>query len=89
MTTDILIESCMEGGTYEDAEINAKLAGKGGTPEMKAVISLIELWVGNERLACEVPGCKTRDEHAGAARSLRELRARLINGLFSNPEAAK
>jgi hypothetical protein len=73
----LLIETCMEGGSLDEPTIRAALQGKSHSPEMKAVVSLIEWAIGSARNGSEETRGIERDEFCGASRELRKLRTLL------------
>lgn len=86
MSDSILVETCLEDGSLTDDQIVAALAGKTSLPEVKAVISLIENAIANVRRGAETHQGVARDEFCGAARELREVRARLVAATASKPK---
>lgn len=76
----LLIETCMEGGALTDAQIAQALAGQAHAPAIKAMLSLIELAIGNERLANETAMVdRVIHEHRGGSKALQALRLRVLD----------
>jgi hypothetical protein len=73
----LLIETCMEGGSKTAEEVLRTLKGKAALPEIKAVVSMLEHAIAVARNRSEAARGVERDEFCGAARELREVRARL------------
>ena len=80
----MLIETIIEGGALTEQEIRKALAGHGGDPKVKAIISMIEFAIGGAHDESEGPGAALRDEACGAARHLRLLRTRVMEMLPSD-----
>lgn len=80
MKTLQLIETCLEAGPMTEREIADALAGTRERKEMLAVMSLLECFIAQAHEECRVRGqeARIRDEAAGAARYLIDLRAELI-----------
>jgi len=76
-----LIETCLEAGPMTEREIAEVLAGTRDRKEMQAVMSLLECFIAQAHEECRVRGqdARIRDEAAGAARYLIDLRAELIS----------
>jgi hypothetical protein len=72
-----------DGGHLTEDEAIALLRGKIRQPEMRAIISLIEYSITEERKTHETRGlaAQTRDECAGAIDSLKTLRSTLLSWL--------
>ena len=87
MNEPLLIETCMEGGVLTEGEIMRALAGQSNTLQIKAVLSMLECAIGNERLANE-SAIKRRkiDEHRGGANALKAVRRALLAYVASKPE---
>jgi hypothetical protein len=81
----VLIETCLEGGALSEEEIAAALRGKATSTEVKAIISLIERFIGNAHTTAQNDRTQ-RDEACGAASWLKDLRTAL-NAYVSAPPA--
>lgn len=83
MSTPILIETILEGGSLTEEECQKALAGKQSTPEARAFISWIEYHIGLAHQDAEDVQGPRRDEACGAAKALRKLREDLKDMLKS------
>lgn len=83
MNTPRLIETCLEGGSLTEQQIQKALQGQVRHPMAAAVISFIEWKIGCERNIAEARGqeAQTRTEACAAAAALVDLRAELLNYL--------
>ena len=72
-----------DGGHLTEDEAIGLLHGKIRQPEMRAIISLIEYRITEERATNEARGTtpQTRDECAGAIDTLKQLRSTLLTWL--------
>lgn len=77
----VLVETCMESGPMTEAQIDETLAGTKERKEMRAVMSLVECFIGEAHAESRVRGQeqRIRDEANGAARFLCDLRDQLID----------
>jgi len=80
MKSPQLIETCLEAGPMTEREIAEALAGTRERKEMQAVMSLIECFIAQAHEECRKRGqeARIRDEAAGAARYLIDLRDEMI-----------
>ncbi len=80
MTTPVLIETCLELGPFDEAQIAEDLAGSANHPHIKAILSWIEYKIGIEHATSSTRGCdrQLRDEACGAADALKSLRGDLL-----------
>jgi len=76
----VLVETCMENGVLTEAQIDETLAGTKERKEMRAVMSLLECFIGEAHAETRQRGQeqRIRDEASGAARYLCDLREQLI-----------
>jgi hypothetical protein len=79
----MIIETILEGGSLTEDECRKALAGKQGTPEVRACISWIEYHIGLAHQDAEDGTGVKRDEGCGAAKALRMLRGQLKEMLES------
>ena len=70
------------------AQAEAALKGKASTPEIKAVMSMLEHSIAVSRQGSETQRGVERDEFCGAARELRRVRS-LLNEFLSGSPADK
>jgi len=72
-----------DGGHLTEAEAIELLRGKIRQPEMRAIVSLIEYRITEERATLEARGLspQARDECAGAVDTLKGLRSTVLNWL--------
>jgi len=75
-----LIETCLETGAMSEAEIRAALSDTRERVEIRAVMSLVECYIAEAGSVADARGVETRlrDEACGARRTLKELRAEII-----------
>lgn len=75
-----LLETCLEAGPLSEKEITDALAGTRERKELLAVMSLLECFIAQAHEETRARGqeARIRDEAAGAARYLIDLRAELI-----------
>jgi len=80
MKSPQLIETCQEAGSMTEREITDALAGTRDRKEMQAMMSLIECFIAQAHEECRKRGQdpRIRDEAAGAARYLIDLRDEMI-----------
>lgn len=76
----LLIETCMEAGPLTEGQIADALEATHDTREMRAVMSLLECFIGEAHAEMTVRNQepRIRDEASGAARYLKDLRADII-----------
>lgn len=79
----MIIETILEGGSLTEEECRKALAGKQGTPEVRACISWIEYHIGLAHQDAEDHRGTERDEACGSAKALRKLREDLKEMLVS------
>lgn len=77
----VLVETCMESGGLSEAQIDETLAGTKERKEMRAIMSLVECFIAVAHAEMRVRGqeVRVRDEAAGAARYLCDLRDQIID----------
>ncbi len=76
----MLVETCMESGPLTEDQIADALEATHETRELRAVMSLIECFIAEAHAEMTQRGqeARIRDEAAGAARFLKDLRADVI-----------
>lgn len=83
----VLVETCMESGPMTIEQIDRALAGTKDRQEMRAVMSLVECYIGIAHAETTKRGqdARVRDEAAGAANYLKSLRDDLLEKTHERP----
>ena len=79
----LLIETCIEDGALTLEECAENLAGKAATPEVRALMSMLENAIANAGRGAEMNRGVERDEFCGARRELRAVRNMLLGMVAS------